>query len=313
MTEASVEIPDEVWAAVLAQRERAIRVARARCSRRQEVDDLVQEALLRVASMPDLELANIGPLVTVVVSNLIIDGHRGRLRSAKTAARLRGTRHEVTAHDDDVCDRYEARWLRSRMSTLGNQDRRALELRAEGLALGEIATVLGISYKAAERALARARNSMRTIWRSGAALVGILTAVIGRRLNSRGPRVGVLVLASALVTMMLATPWTGATRDAHPGGSVTAAASTEPDGMRPPRRVAPAAAGMATASVSARRPHAADVTRLAAVPAVGSRPLLRYEGGKLERKHPDETFVQTVQRCLRKGVTVTVHYVGCNE
>lgn len=63
--------PSELlWAALLDNRERALRVARARCADPHDAEDCAQEALARVAAMPSVDLDRIGSLVTAVVSNL---------------------------------------------------------------------------------------------------------------------------------------------------------------------------------------------------------------------------------------------------
>jgi len=65
-------------------------------------------------------------------------------------------------------------WLWSRRLALSAQDRRVFELRAQSKAVPHIADELGLTYKAAENALGRARAHLRAAWRATAALLGLL-------------------------------------------------------------------------------------------------------------------------------------------
>ena len=73
----------ELWAALLAERDRAERVARARCRSRQDAEDCAQEAMARVAAMPDVDLTRIGPLISTVVAHLAVDTHRYAARQCQ--------------------------------------------------------------------------------------------------------------------------------------------------------------------------------------------------------------------------------------
>jgi RNA polymerase sigma-70 factor (ECF subfamily) len=142
---------EQLWSAIVDNRERAVRVAMARCARRDDVDDCVQEAITRVAGMKDVDVDRVGPLLTAVVSNLAADRQRARGVALRHQHRVLST--PVPAPEDQVCEAAEARWLWAQRAALPEQDRRAFELRAQGRGVAEVARELGITYKAAENAL----------------------------------------------------------------------------------------------------------------------------------------------------------------
>jgi RNA polymerase sigma-70 factor (ECF subfamily) len=310
LTTEGVRPDGRVWDAVLAQRPRAERVARARCASADDVEDCVQEAMARVAAMPDLDLARIGPLVTVVVANLAADACRRRARTARTAARVWRSSVHVPAHDDEICDRYEARWLRSRMDALPAQDRRSLELRAAGLPVGEIAERLGVTYKAAEHALGRARQGMRAVWRATAALAGLLWGARVRAVARTAPGLAAAALATACLGSVLAQP-----AEPPPGGSAAGdafltrhAPPTAPRTVPAPRRPRAVPGGGAGPTAQGVAGPARSTRAAVAPVSVG---VVRYGGLSEEHRDHHETPQQTVERCLRH-VTVAVDHVECD-
>jgi RNA polymerase sigma factor (sigma-70 family) len=187
---------DEVWQAVLAHRERAVRVARSRCASPQDVDDVVQEAMLRVAAMPKVDLPRVGPLLTTVVANLIADSWRSASSAARAQERLVGWQGAQPGPDEAVCDELAARWLWSRRAVLSEQDRRVLELRVEGLAPADVAQRLGLTLKGVEASFTRARSGMRKAWRAAAAVAGGLWCQLPRPSESTA----VVALTAAAAT-----------------------------------------------------------------------------------------------------------------
>lgn len=300
-----------LWDGLLAQRERAMRVARARCSSQSDAEDCVQEALARVAAMPEVNLDRLGSLVSTVVANLAVDSHRARTRAARAQLRL-GHEPAPTPPEELVCDVHEAQWLRSRFERLAPRDRAAMELRAQGLPLPEIASRLGVSYKAAENALGRARASLRAAWRATAAAIGIL---VGRP-DERG-RQGVALTPVALVLVCATAALVGTHRG--PGPDAPLGTPTPPRAQaadvaralpisplrkstrqRPVDRPAPAAARPPTQPV--REPL---VSQPVAVPAiVSAEPYVTQE-------RTDESFLQSTRRCLQEGLVLTPSRIGC--
>lgn len=151
------------WVLVLEHRDRALRVARARSTSREDAEDLVQEALIRAVALPRLYPETLGGLISTIVIRLAIE--HGRRRLAKTRAEERipcaSPPDEV---DEQICDTYETRWFAQQLSRLRTRDLDVFLLRAEGLDTKTAAARLGMSYKAAESAFGRARVELRRQW-----------------------------------------------------------------------------------------------------------------------------------------------------
>lgn len=303
-----------LWSALLHERGRAYRVARARGASPQDAEDCAQEALARVAAMPDVDLDRVGPLVGVVASRLAVDVHRRDQRDRGVLQRSDVAQLIHAAPEQAVCDAAEARWLWSRLDGLAPRERQAIELRAGGRTVTEIADALGVTYKAAENVLRRARSRMREVWRSTAALLGVLW---GGRARPRDAALLSVPVALVVVLALLSEPATSADGDPQTGapplsqvvdGPPTRALPLAPDGATPPARP-PVVTSIAPA---ADPPSLDDVRPVPMVPPVDAG-VVRYEGGHFEEIHPEETFAETVERCVREGVVVSVTEVRCRD
>lgn len=302
---------DGVWQCLVESRERAIRVARARGAAPDEVDDIVQEAMVRVAGMPRVDTDRIGPLLTVVVANLVTDRHRARSRARRLEQRLAAGADICPAPEEAVCDAAEARWLLSRTAQLNERDRRALEMRMAGLSVGAAADALGVTYKAAEHALGRARARLRELAKATA---GMLPVLLGRRRWAGRPPATVAV-AAAVIVGVAAAPWHAAAAPppAADGRTEQAAryvaqAEVLPLRARARTRTPRPAAEVVRARAAARGP-AERIVVAGPVTAGG----VRYGGAHVDSQHDEETFAETVQRCLRKGLAVTPDGVECAD
>jgi DNA-directed RNA polymerase specialized sigma24 family protein len=297
-----------VWAALLTCRERATRVALARGAHRDDVDDIVQEALTRVAAMPHVDLTRVGALVTVIVSNLVADSYRLAARTARAAARL-APAPWTESPDEHILDVAEARWLWSRRRELGDQDRRVFELRTRGLSVAATASELGVTYKAAETAFTRARTRMKTVWRATAALIGGFAAAGWRRM--RPTAAGAVAITIATLVLGLVPAFIGATR------SPAAAQPTDGTALRAEITLSTPSPTPRRTNVPQPRQRPAPRGPSSAVQEAATGPLtvgdLGASGVTLRKRHPEETLPQTLERCLRAGVEVTPTHVRCRE
>jgi len=312
----------ERWAAVVEHRDRALRVARARCSDRSAVDDCVQEAMARVVAMPNLDLSRVGPLLSVVVANVAADVHRGQARTRSLGVKLGAAVRPDPSPDDHVCDQAEARWLARQAESLPSQDRAVLLLRAEGMTVAEAATYLGITYKAAESSFTRARKALKAAWR---ATLGVLAALLGRPSRDH-ERPVVLVSAAGAVAVTCALAWwpPESVADAPavvsvrppPAAAVpVVAAPAKATVAQPPAAVTPppittSQRGPAAQPVAAPTEGGPVVTSVAEVerPAVGP---IDKGGTRVTYEDSGESFVDTVNRCLSEGVIVTPTHIEC--
>lgn len=303
----------ELWHAVVAQRARALRVARARCQDPQDAEDCVQEGMARVASMSDVDPARIGSLLTTVVANLAVDVHRAGARASRLRVRLSAQADLHERPEESICDAEEARWLWASRSVLAEQDRAVFERRAAGQSVRETAHALGITYKAAESAYTRARRTMRAVWRSTAAALGLLWRP---HREPAGTPVPVMVAATAaiVIAVLLLMPWAALAPEGDKGASPVLAAPSRPllD------RAVPASATAAPPAVqqvttTRARPAPPPSRVLISTPAVGVAGLRTRGGVQLERRDPDESMIDTVERCVRAGVTISLNRVACND
>lgn len=301
---------DELWDALVLERDRAVRVARSRGAPPDDVDDVVQEATARVAAMEDVDVARVGPLLTVVVANLVTDQHRTRVRSARLEKRLAAQLLHASSPDEAVCDDAEARWLHSvAAELLSEQDRRVLELRAQGLSVGASAEALGVTYKAAERALARARARMKKAWSATAALAGLL---LGRPWSKGQAATPAAAMAAAVVAVAIG----GWGQLAPPAEAAPLAEAPAPVGspVPQPRSTGSVPTQARQAPPAAPRPAPAASRDPSGSRIAGTGPVRvgRLETAQsVERRREDETLLETAQRCLRDGLVVSQSYVGC--
>lgn len=155
---------DPAWAAIARSRGRLIRLARRRLSTPEDAEDVVQEAFARALARNDLDSSRIESFLAITVLNLCADFHRQHARMIRREGRLR-SRCELPLDpfDVEICDREHARWLATRLELLSRREQQVLGLIVSGLSVGEAATDLKISYKAAHLALARARRRLRQL------------------------------------------------------------------------------------------------------------------------------------------------------
>lgn len=306
-----------LWTALAAQRERAVRVALARGAEPQDVDDIVHEAMARVAAMPRVDLERVGPLLTTVVSNLVVDGHRRKTTADRALRRLQAERAILPPSDDDICDPAEARWLDKQIPSLPAQDGHVLRLRAQGLTRQQAAAALGISNKAAEGAFTRARNQMQAIWRTTAACVGIGWARQLRGWRAAAPAAAAAALATAAALHHTPHPLTATPATVPPPAAAFGPNPQERAGpmLRPvaPAPATPRAARAATSDPKAAAPARATTNSrtVMSTPPLGGTAGLTGGAVAVEQRDPDQTLTQSVQQCIDNGVTVTPYKIGC--
>jgi RNA polymerase sigma-70 factor (ECF subfamily) len=314
-------VKEHIWDAVVAERARAERVARARCASPQDAEDCVQEAMARVVAMPAVDAARIGPLLATVTANLAADTHRRSARAERAEPRLRAWATPQPTPEEIVCDAEEAKWLWLRRQALGTQDREVLELRVQGRSVAETAEELGLTYKAAEASFTRARARMRAIWRATAAALGILWGRPRREFSVAAPAY-VAAAVAALAFVLLpgsphAAPSAPGTPEPHAAAPAPAADAGAGAGAG-----AEGVAGAQAAPAGAATP--ADPTRLdtAGTPPVTRTQIARREPAQVDgitvgattvtREREQENLQQTIERCLREGLIVSVTEVDCN-
>lgn len=286
-----------------------LRLARGRCRSFQDAEDVVSQAFLAalcsVVSDEDLE-----PWLGRVVINLCAQSQRGYYRDLRL--RDRAAQHAEMVDDgmeDRILSRLAAVHIRPAASRLPERQRVVLELRSDGLSLTDIATQLGLPYKAVESLLSRARAALRS------AAKGLLAAVapllVLRRNWARG---SVAVFAPvAMVGLALGVPTWGAAGSG--GGSVPLLAESA---VSAPSSGHHAEAPQILGPARGQQPQPLAAARGAQRRSQAIGPRLRPHAGPAsaqlggaERQHSDENLVQSIERCLRERPEVTPTHVGC--
>jgi len=131
---------------------------------------------------------------------LCVDRHRRDARDEKAGARLRGWYADEPSPEDVVCDRAEAAWVAGLAEALPDSQRSALAAKADGLSGMEVAARHGVSYKAVESLLSRARTQLRAAVATTLSAVAAATAAAHRRGPTQAEAVAGVSLA-AFVTM----------------------------------------------------------------------------------------------------------------
>lgn len=281
-------MPADRWQQIWNHREHLLKVARRRSMSLQDAEDAVHEAMARAAERPHLDGDRLGAWLTSVTVRLCIDQHRQLSRDAGICRRVGSmlTVPSTVPHEEAVCDRAEARWLALQGVELPKSQVEALRLKTQDLDVAQVAQRMGLTYKAAESLLGRARRTLR------AALAATLAVTVGMwrsrpRLDWGTPTAAPpAVLASAGMTLMIAglvlvSPSEAdgviaprPDRDQH-SDAVHPAARDEPDRPAPKRPAAvsdPEGPGAPVLSGPASRPVGTLPTGDDSTPAGGSAP-----------------------------------------
>ncbi|WP_338783928.1 sigma-70 family RNA polymerase sigma factor [Streptomyces sp. DG1A-41] len=167
------ESPDSEWQRLWSHREALLKVARSRSASPEDAEDAVQEAMVRAAENPNVDRDRLGAWLTSVTVRLCVDRHRQLRRDEAVSARAHTvlTSAPSGSPEDTVCDRAEARWLALQSRSLPRRQAEALKLKAQNLDVAQVARHMGLTYKATESLLGRARQTLRAVLASTLALV----------------------------------------------------------------------------------------------------------------------------------------------
>ncbi|MEU0127372.1 sigma-70 family RNA polymerase sigma factor [Streptomyces sp. NPDC006289] len=195
--------PGNRWELVWSHRDELLEIARRRSSSAEEAEDAVQEAMVRAVEDPDVQYGRVRSWLRRATVRACADRHRQVAHDRELSKSLSTAPAEPSPVEEAVCDRAEARWLAGRSAELlPARQAQALLLQARDLDVGQVARTMGLSYRATESLLARARRSLRD------ALAGTLALATAVWLCARRlPRADVAPSAgvtSAAVTLAVA-------------------------------------------------------------------------------------------------------------
>jgi RNA polymerase sigma-70 factor (ECF subfamily) len=307
---------DERWQLVAPHRERLLRLLQSRCTTHQDAEDCAHEAMLRVATFPQLDGDRAGQMLTAVAMRLAVDQHRQPLRRRAALRRLFAS--TVTKSPEDVAlDRLDALRMLDHCEHLPAHERSVLLLRAQGLAAADVPDELGVSYKSAEGAYTRARRKLRA---AAAMSAGFLGLGVYHLLRST-PTVQVVAAAAAAVVAVLTVPLVSAAhsgvapRGDAPADAVVRSSShsvaprdtqSEISLLAPPA-VRPAASSPATQSSALQpvRPATQNIAIDVHAAGVDAPPVWA------QRHDDDKTFTQSLMQCVASGPSLTLSSLGC--
>lgn len=302
------EVLQRRWELVLPHREQLLRVARRRVETREDAEDVVATALLRTVEHPGLDESRVGAFLCTTVVRLSVDVHRDRTR--QLALGTRAARREVPARsvEEAVCDEAEARWLAEQLADLPEREEQVLAARVSGLSAQETSARLGLSRKATENAFTRVRQRAHRLL--GGTLGGLGLLWGGARRVAR-PEVALVpagvataltfaVVVSGPVPAIVPSTAPVVTSEAGSGGQARvdpAGATTEVATAAPAPPPAPPAGSSAAPAEPVAAPEPQPDRTTVAVPDVAPGVV---DGGEVyvEKRHEDETFEQSVQRCV---------------
>ncbi|MFE4691951.1 sigma-70 family RNA polymerase sigma factor [Streptomyces sp. NPDC056749] len=239
--------PGNRWELVWSHRDEMLEIAHGRSSSAEEAEDAVHEAMIRAVEDPDVQYGRLRSWLRHATVRACADRHRQVTRDRELSETLSAAPAESLLVEEGACDRAEARWLADRsVELLPARQAQALRLQAQDLDVGQVARTMGLSYRATESLLARARRSMRNVLaRSLAAAAAVWVCV------RRFPRTGFAQstgATSAAVTLAVA------------GAVLPAGSFDRPDDRPPESRSEP------------QVPRTAPVESLPAATAARSRP-----------------------------------------
>jgi RNA polymerase sigma factor (sigma-70 family) len=212
MTTETYRGSDERWQRMWSHREQLLKVARRRSMSREDAEDAVHEAMLRAVENPNVDDERLGAWLTTVTIRLCTDRYRQVNRDTEVGSLATHAMPAPATLEESVCDRAEAIWLAGQSGELPARQAEALRLKSQDLDVEQVASHMGLSYRAVESLLARARRALR---QSLAATFGFALWVCGRVARPRpeggggGLQAAAVSTAATLTVLGLAVPYAG--------------------------------------------------------------------------------------------------------
>lgn len=140
-----------------------VRVLYRRTGDHDRAEDIAQETFARAVAAPP---RNPRPWLFAVALNLVREDGRKAVRQGRRLELYRAESAQSTPAPDHALERSESvRAVQDALATLGDRDREALLLKAEGFNYDEIAETLGLAKGAVGTTLSRARRKLVEAYR----------------------------------------------------------------------------------------------------------------------------------------------------
>jgi hypothetical protein len=182
----------------------------------------------------------------------------------------------------------------------------ALWLRADGLSVAAIAARLSVSEKAAESLLGRARAAARAIV---AAVAGAATVAGACLRRSAAVALPAAAVACAVTVLTLSTTTRSPSTRAEPAPVL---ADRAPSVLSPASLLATLATRAHTAAMNRTTPPGRQLASpLARSPRDVHTALISAHDGGAGYQDQQQSFVESVEQCVKKGIVISPGYVGC--
>jgi RNA polymerase sigma factor (sigma-70 family) len=300
------------WELVEAHRRALSTFLRGKCPHEEDIEDCVQEAMLRVAQLPEVDPRRLHGLLKTVAYNLAMDMHRDRRRQAAAFARI-GT-FPPPPPDVVALDSWEARSLADHARRLSFRERAALRGRADGFAPQETAALLGDTPKSIHLALGRARTSLRRLAGAAGAVLLWLRRHGRGTVRLTAPSMVAVTLGLALLGPRLHDPHVGAPPATAPTPAVAGM------GWRGGAPAVPPLPRHSASTVPAKRgaggpgptvPGSAPDRRTIVAAHAQSPNIVDASAGVVE-VNPSQPLLTGVENCLAPGaISLSGHNLGC--
>lgn len=175
---------------------------------RDDAEECAAGVIAELVAAPPSDVRNVEAFVVTVARRRAIDRYRSE-RSTRLRA-LRYGQGELAEPDvaDLVAERDEAAWVDAQArALLSPRHYQLLRQVADGVPLEQAAAALGVSRRAAEGQLYRARVLMRTALARALGILGVLLASLRRTLGSATPSTAVVAAAVILALHFAAVPY----------------------------------------------------------------------------------------------------------
>ncbi len=185
-----------------------VRVAHSVLGSRDDAEECAASAVAQVVAQAKVDVENYEAYLVTVAKRRALDMRRARSRSWRRAARY-ASLDQVTVADiaEDVAARAEAVWAdAAARGMLSPRVYRLLQMVGDDVPTAQIALELGLTSRAVESHLLRARRAMRVALAQALALIGALAFGLRRMFAGTAPAT-VAVATFVLMTTPSLAPW----------------------------------------------------------------------------------------------------------
>lgn len=304
-------VADLAWS----ERDRLLAIARHRVASTAEAEDVVSEAMTRALECPDVDAARVAAWLTAVTIRLCIDHVRDRARAPKRWLYSMQTYPGTNEFEADVIDTLAAAAIAPLLDDMPEQQRRALQMRADGESVAAIATAMSLSEKAVESLLGRARVAARNIVAGLGSGAAMAAGLLRRQSQTQAPAALSTAMAFAMTTVAAVHFDVPGSTGTPPAAAPVVRPVIAVDGPLPPRArellLNPASVQFAPPTVSLGNGRTTNgVVRPVRDMNVG---VVKVHDNGSARVGSNESLMESLRACITEGIEISPNYVGCRS